>query len=92
MIVTPFFILNNLFYFLKTIGMEPVPAGAKPPSLSEMDVERIQSQMDRLIDRLNAKEPFDTVIRDTASIAGVTQAQVILYLRLLQDQAAQQKK
>src|SRR5262245_10638954 len=49
-IVSPFFVLNNLFYFLKNIRMERVPDGARVPTLSDAEADKIHSQLQRIID------------------------------------------
>src|SRR5262245_50657840 len=55
-IITPFFVLNNVYRYLTALGMEPVPMGATQPQLTEEVVQRLVPWTQSLIDRLNASE------------------------------------
>ena len=82
-IVTPFFLLNNLFRYLFCLGMEPVPPGAMKPELTDEVVQRLQPVTDELIDQLNRGDEFERVIDNIAMKAGVTKGQVALYVHAL---------
>lgn len=83
LIVTPFFILNNVVRYAMCATLAPVPAGAVPPSLDDRAIERLEGVTDRMIERLNRGEPLDDVMKTTASLAGVSPGQAHLYLRAL---------
>lgn len=89
LIVTPFFIINNLFYYVPTLGMEGVPEGAAVQSmeLTEEDVHRLSPFNDWIVQRLNANESVDTVVTDVALRAGVSSRTVYLYLKAMVDAA-----
>src|SRR5687767_13497327 len=42
LVVTPFFVLNNVYRYLTALGMEPVPPGAAAPQLTDDVIERLQ--------------------------------------------------
>jgi hypothetical protein len=83
LIVTPFFLLNNIFRYLFCLGMDPVPPGAGPPELTEEAAQRISTYAEPMIQRINAGEPVRDVVEDVARRVKVTPGQVILYLRAL---------
>ena len=91
LIVTPFFLLNNIGRYLFCLGMAPVPPGASVPTLSEDSVQRITPVASQLFDRLGRGEAFDRVIQQTAAQAGVAPAQVILFVRAVIEAQQQQK-
>ncbi len=88
-IVTPFFVVNNVARYAMCVKLPPTPKDARPPALDTRAVERLQGVTERLVERLNRGEPLDKVLADTASIAGVTPGQVMLYLRALSAAAEQ---
>jgi hypothetical protein len=90
-IVTPFFILNNVFRYLLCLGMAPVPAGAQVPRLTEAEITRLQPLTQELFDRLHQGEDFDYVAENIALKACVTKGQVALYVHALVSRAQQQK-
>lgn len=89
LIITPFFVLNNIFYYIPTLGMEGVPEGAGPPELTERDIQTLVPFTQRMIDRLNADEPLESVVHDVAMQSNTTPAKVFLYLRTLASSAEQ---
>lgn len=90
LIVTPFFLVNNVVRFASCFGMEPVPPDAMPPQLDESAVDRIQPHAQRLFERLNEGEELSRVVTDTAERAGVTPGQVMLFLQaVIQSQQAE---
>jgi hypothetical protein len=82
-IVTPFFILNNFIRYLLCLGMEPVPFGAQPATLTADAVARLQPLTAELVQQLNRGDPFERVAENVGMKAGVTPAQVALYVRAL---------
>ncbi len=83
LIVTPFFILNNLIRYALCLAMPGVPAGARMPELTEQAIEKISPHVDQLIERMNAGEDFQRVAEEIGLRAGVTPGQVALYVRAL---------
>lgn len=81
LIVTPFFLLNNIGRYLFCLGMEPVPVGATSPQLTSDVVDRISPYADDLFSRLESGEEFDRVASIISSRAGVSPGQVYLYVR-----------
>jgi hypothetical protein len=80
-IVTPFFLLNNVGRYLACLGMPEVPEGAAPPQLTDEDVRKIKLHEMALRDRLNEGEEFQSAVRATAAMAGVTPGQIVLFLQ-----------
>ncbi len=83
LIVTPFFLLNNIIRYSHCLTMEPVPPGAVPPTLTEEAVEQIKPHAQRMFDRLNQGEKLERVAEDVASWSGASPAQVVLFLRAI---------
>lgn len=90
LIMNPFLIINNVYRYLTSLSLEPVPAGAVPPVLTEEVVTKLQPLTDAILSRINAHEPMDLVMTNIGNQAGVAPAQVMLYVRALA-QAAQKK-
>jgi hypothetical protein len=78
--INPFLILNNLGRYLTCLTMEPRPANAWKPELTEEAAAKIRPQLDRLLRNLEAGERFEHAVTDTANQADVTPGQVVLYL------------
>jgi len=91
-IVTPFFILNNVIRYILCLGMEPVPPGAQQARLTEEAVRKLEPHADSIIERLNQGEDFRRVAENTAMNAGVTPAQVLLYINALVQASRQQQQ
>ena len=83
LIVTPFFVLNNVYRYLAALGMDPVPLGATVPELTEEAVQRMEPWTQSLVDRLNAGEPFENIAADIALRARVSPGQVARYVQAL---------
>ena len=81
LIVTPFFLLNNIGRYLFCIGMPAVPHGAGPPTLTDDAIDRLTPHAPAMFNRLNAGVDLTTVATSTAEIAGVTPGQVYLYVQ-----------
>jgi hypothetical protein len=82
LIITPFFILNNLFRYLGCLGM-PSAAGARRPELTPEAVQQIGPHTEEIIARLNRGERGQALLDDVAARAAVTPGQVALYIREL---------
>ena len=83
LIVSPFFILNNVVRYVLCLGMDPVPPGAVPPELNEDVFARIEPYTEDLISQLNSGEEFERVVDNIAMKAGVSKGQVALYVHAL---------
>ena len=83
LIVSPFFILNNVFRYLFCLAMDPVPPGAVQPELTDEVVERLHPLTDELIDQLNQGDDLERVVENIAMKAGVTTGQVAVYVHAL---------
>jgi hypothetical protein len=86
-IIAPCIVLNNVVRYLFCLGMEAPAPDAAPPQLTQEAVERLRPHLQRLADELNAGRKLDEVAREVADIAGVTPAQVVLFVRAVAKQA-----
>jgi hypothetical protein len=73
--------------------MEPVPAGARPPELTDRDIEVLQPYTREIFDRLEKNEDFPSIAADVSRLTGVTSDQVAIYVQAVVKslQAAQLK-
>jgi hypothetical protein len=84
---TPFVLLINIFNYFRAWSLQPVPAGATSPQLTDAAIQRLGPLTSELIERLNKNEPFDAVATSIAAKAGVTPGQVGRYVQALIDQS-----
>jgi hypothetical protein len=82
-IIAPIFLLNNIVRYLLCLGMEPVPATATRPELTEQALTALGPHTQALARRLSAGESFEKVAEDIAYLAHVTPGQVMLYAHAL---------
>lgn len=80
-VVTPFFLLNNIGRYIFCLGMQGVPPGALPPSLTDDAIEKIKPHAQDLFHRLNAGEDFAAVSSHVAMRAGVSPGQVAMFVQ-----------
>ena len=85
---TPVVLLIDLFNYFRAWTLEPVPAGANAPVLTDDAINRINPLSGDLIRRLNADEKLEAVAADIVARARVTPGQVVRYVQAL---IAQQK-
>ena len=78
--VTPCVLLWNTGLFLSTLGLEAPAPGSAPPELTEEVVEKLAPYSERLFSQLGGGRPHLEVAREIAALAGVTPAQVLLYV------------
>lgn len=90
LILTPIFVIINLFYYIPCLTMEPPGPGAAPPQLTDDFFQRIAGHNDYLFQRLQQGEDLQHVSQDVAMRAGVTPGQVALYVRYVVAQSQQQ--
>lgn len=83
LLVTPFFILNNVFRYMSCLAMPSVPPDATQPQLTDESIEKLRPYTDELVNRLNRGDEFKEVAQDIAAMAGVTPGQVVCYVREL---------
>ena len=82
LIVTPFFLLNNVIRYLMALPMPPVPQDASIPTLTKQDREKITPHVDALIHRLNEDDSdFQEVAEEFADRIGVTPGQIALAIQ-----------
>jgi hypothetical protein len=84
LIVTPFFILNNIGLYILNLGMEPVPSDSKKPELTSEAIERIKPFVDLLFSDLNDGTDIYTAVTTLARRArSVTPGQIMLYVQAM---------
>jgi hypothetical protein len=88
LILAPIFMINNIVQYIGCLGMESPRPGAVPPELNDAFFQRISGHTDYLIARLQQGEDFQRVSEDVAQRAGVSPAQVALFVQAM---AAQQQ-
>lgn len=91
LIVTPFFLLNNIGRYAFCLSMQPVPPGAKPPELTDEIIARIQPHLQQLFQRINEGEDLPNVVQSVALNSGTTPGQVMVLVQAVirQHQAEQ---
>lgn len=62
MIVNPFMILIDIFQYLTRLTMPPVPANAKFPQLTQMEIDRLEPETTAIFQRLNTGANLETVM------------------------------
>lgn len=88
LILTPFFLLNNIGRYMFCLGMPSVPPGAAPPELSETVVQQLKPYGQELFNRLNEGEDFAVVSADISDRAGVTPGQIALFIHAVAEAQA----
>jgi hypothetical protein len=88
-LVTPFFVINNIARYAATIKLPKVPADAKKPVATQEIVSKLDRHTKELINRVNGGEQMETVAPDLARKAGVTPGEVVVYLQWLVHQQQQ---
>jgi hypothetical protein len=86
LIITPFFLINNTYYYLSALGLESPPDGGKPMTLTEQDVQLISPHVDQIIARINAGENIQQVCEAIGQKAGVPGGKVFLFMKAIADQ------
>ena len=81
--MTGAYILNNIVEYVTNLGMESVPLDATHLELTDEVIERINPFVDRLISELYDGKDVQTVADDIALKAGVSSAQVLLFVQVL---------
>jgi hypothetical protein len=79
--LAPVFTIMNTVQYLGCLGMESPRPGATPPALSDDFFQRIQGHAEYLYARLDRGEDFNRTCEDVAMRAGVTPAQVALFVQ-----------
>ena len=81
LVLTPFLVINNIFYYLASLGMPATPADAKPPVIDNVVTQKLFPKIDSIMSRLNGKGDFEQIALDVAAETGVTPGQVQAYTR-----------
>lgn len=92
LVIAPIFVINNLYYYLGSLGMPPVPLGARPPEMNEAVWNHIQPFTDEIFGRINQNEPLDSVCQAMAQQIGVTPGQVWRFVMLVVEASKQQQR
>jgi hypothetical protein len=93
LVVTPFFLINNIARYLAALPMPAVPPGARVPQLDQPAVEALVPRIDEIFSRLNSGEPLEVVATEVANSAGgLTPGQVVLFVAHVAQQAAAQRQ
>jgi len=93
LIVTPFFLINNVARYLAALPMPAVPPGARVPQLDAAAFERLVPRVDEIFSRLNAGESLESVATNVASAAGdLTPGQVLLFVAHVARQAGAEQQ
>jgi hypothetical protein len=80
LLITPFFILNNLIRYLGTLKLPSVPAGAVAPILTNDVIHRLEPYQDELLSRINEGENLEQIAKSVAPRAEITPGQALLYI------------
>lgn len=89
LILTPFILINNVVYYVGSIGMAAPPPGALRHGLDRSSMSAIRPYMQEITDRLGAEEPAENVVRSIALKAGVRRIQVAEFMLLMAELADQ---
>lgn len=89
LIITPFFLLNNIGRYLFCLAMEPVPPGARTPELTDADIERLRPHTQDIFNRLEQNEDFASIADDISRLTGVTPGQVAIYTQAVIESSQQ---
>jgi hypothetical protein len=90
LIVAPCFIINNLVYYLGSLGMPATPRDAKRPQLDPRAIERLRPYTEELFRRAGQKEPLADIAASVArQLTDVSPGQVVLYMIAVQRQMHQ---
>jgi hypothetical protein len=86
---TPIVLIIDIVNYFRAWSLEPVPAGAAVPILTDEAIRRINPVGGELVRRLKAGEKLEQVAPDIAARARVTPGQVVRWVEAL---VAQSKK
>jgi hypothetical protein len=93
LVVSPFFLINNVARYLAALPMPAVPPGARVPQLDQAAIHMLLPRVEEIFARLNAGESLESVATNIASSAGgVTPGQVLLFAAHVAQQAAAQQQ
>jgi len=86
LIVTPFFLLNNIFRYLGALSLQPPTPGAVgvTAELTDDVIEKLKPFTNDLLQLLQAGKPIEQAAPLFATKAGVTPQHVALYFQVLQ--------
>lgn len=90
LLVTPFFIINNIARYAAAITLPGVPPDAKRPVATPQVIAKLDRVRQELINRLNGGEKLETLAPDMSRRAGVTPGEVVVYVQWLVRQQQQQ--
>lgn len=82
-IMTIFFLINNLFYYLTALGMDSPEPNASPPEMKPDTIQKLLPHTQEIVDRLNGGEEFQRIASDVARRAACTPGEVVAYVQML---------
>jgi hypothetical protein len=92
LVVTPFFLLNNIGRYTFCLFMPVVPPGAVKPQLTADALLRLNQHTGTIVDKINGGMQLEDVAREVAPLADVTPGQVVLYVySLIESQKRRQQ-
>jgi len=80
LVLAPVFSIINIVQYLRAMGLEKVPRGARAPVLTADAMQKLNPYSQELMNRLESKEEFSDVCRDVAARAQVTPGQVVKFV------------
>ena len=93
LVVSPFFLINNVARYVGALSMPAVPPGARVPLLDQAAITALLPRVEDIFGRLNAGESIESVATNVAgSAGGVTPGQVLLFIAQVARQAAAQQQ
>jgi hypothetical protein len=87
LMVTPFLVVHNVFQYLSTRSLPPVPPDARAPELDERALRWLAPHEQDIRGRLRNGARIDQLAGEVSARAGVTPGQVQLYVAALANQS-----
>ena len=80
-ILTPGYLISNIWYRLRAQKLGPVPDESRVPYLSNGKIRKLNPHADFLIARLRSGEDYDACLVTTAVQTGTTPGEVAIFIR-----------
>lgn len=80
LLVSPVFIVNNIVWYVGSLGMPSVPPDARVPVLDQQAITRLGAHSASIFTRLARGEDLADVARDIARKTGATPGQVVKFV------------
>lgn len=82
-IIAPCFVINNVIRYLTTLGMPPVPDGARVPQVTPDEMRSFMPFSGDCFARLDRKEQLSAIAIDVAPKVNLTPGQVVACMRTI---------